>query len=268
MRIVVLTSSFRGLASYCIPRLAEDPKIEIAMVVYSEGQNLNPQKQRRRKAKKTLKIGVLGALNGVRMRPWFTHDVYARLKIEDLPTVAGRFGILLERTPSINHQRTIDLFTEADANLGISLGNSYIGERVFSVPEYGMINIHHEVLPQFQGAQSIIWQLYEGSLETGYTIHKIDRRLDSGDILYQERMPIHLKPTLRETVVYNYARLYEASVKGLAKVVKDFPQFAASAKPQIGGRSFTTPSFWQYLWMVHQHRRLYREQLKQPVTRS
>jgi methionyl-tRNA formyltransferase len=81
-------------------------------------------------------------------------------------------------------------------------------------------------------------------------------------------MTIHLKLTLRETVVYNYARLYEASAKGLAKVVKDFPQFADSAKPQAGGRSFTTPSFWQYLRMVYQHRRLYREQLKQTVTRS
>lgn len=268
MRIIVLTSSLRGLASYCIPRLAEEPEIEIAKVVYSEGQILNPRKQRRRKIKKTLKIGVLGALNGVRMRPWFTHDVHNRLNIEDLHTVAARLGILLERTPTINHQRTIDLFTEADANLGISLGNSYIGEQVFSVPEHGMINIHHEVLPQFQGAQSIIWQLYEGSLEMGYTIHKIDRHIDTGDILYQEKMPIHLKPTLRETVVYNYARLYEASDKGLAKVVKDFPQFAASAKPQVGGRSFTTPSFWQYLRMVRQHRRLYREQLKQPVTGS
>ncbi|MBV9452678.1 MAG: hypothetical protein JOZ19_00940 [Rubrobacter sp.] len=238
------------------------------MVVYSEEQNLNPQKQRRRKIKKTLKIGVLGALNGVRMRPWFTHEVHTRLNIEDLHTVAERFGIPLERTPCVNNSRTIDLFTEADAKLGISLENPYIGERVFSVPEYGMVNIHHEVLPQFQGAQSIIWQLYEGSLETGYTIHKIDRHIDTGDILYQERMPIRLKPTLRETVVYNYARLYEVSDKGIAKVLKDFPQFTASAKPQTGGRSFTTPSFWQYLRMLRQHRRLYREQLKQQITRS
>ena len=69
MRIIILTSSRRGLASYCIPRLAEEPKIEIAMVVYSEGQILNPRKQRERKIKKTLKIGMLDVLNGVRMRP-------------------------------------------------------------------------------------------------------------------------------------------------------------------------------------------------------
>ncbi len=262
MRVAILTSSRRGFAAYCIPRLAEEPNIEIAMVVRNEGRSLDPWKQRKRKIKKTLEIGALGALNGIRMRPWFNEDVDNRLGVEDLETVVDRFGIRLETTPTINCQRTIDLFAEADAELGLSLGNTYIGERVFSLPKYGMLNIHHEVLPQFQGARSVIWQIYEGSIETGYTIHQIDSHIDTGDILYQEKMPIQLKPTLRETVSDNYARLYEASVEGLAKVISDFTEFAANAKSQVGGRSFTTPTFWQYLRMARQHRKLYREQLK------
>lgn len=261
MRVAVLTSLPRGLASYCIPRLAEEPKIEVAMIVYNEGRPVDPWKQRKRKIRKTFKIGPLGALNGVRIRPWF--DVSSRLNVEELDTVADRFGIRLERTPTINCQRTIDLLTEAGAELGLSLGNPYIAQQIYSIPKYGMINIHHEVLPRFQGAQSVIWQIYEGSTETGYTIHRIDRHIDTGDILYQEKMPIQLKPTLRETVGASLARSYEASAEGLVEVVKNFPELAASAKPQTDGRSFTTPTFWQYLRMVSQHRRLYQERLEQ-----
>ena len=127
-----------------------------------------------------------------------------------------------------------------------------------------MINIHHEILPEFQGAQSIIWQVYEGTLMTGYTIHQIDRRIDTGDILYQERISIDLRPTLRETVSHNCARLYEASAKGLVNVIINYPELVANAVHQRGGRSFTTPAFWQYLRMVRQHRRLYRENVHQP----
>lgn len=261
MRVVVLTSLPRSLVSCCIPRLAEEPEIELAMIVYNEGQTVDLWKQRKRKIRKTLKIGPLGALNGVRIRPWF--DVSSRLNVEELDTVADRFGVRLERTPTINCQRTIDLFTEAGAELGLSLGNPYIGQQVYSIPEHGMINIHHEVLPQFQGAQSVIWQIYEGSTETGYTIHRIDRHIDTGDILYQETMPIQLKPTLEETVSASLVRLYEASAEGLVNVINNFNELAASAKPQGGGRSFTTPTFWEYLRMVRQHRRLYRRSLEQ-----
>lgn len=257
MRVVVLTSSLYGLASYCIPLLAAEPKIEIAMIVYSEGQPLAAWKQRKRKIKKILKIGPLGALNGVRLRPWF--DMRSHLNVERLDTVANRFGIRLETTPTINCQRTIDLFTEAGVELGLSLGNPYIGQKIYSIPEHGMINIHHEILPQFQGAQSVIWQIYEGSTETGYTIHRIDRRIDAGDILYQERMSIRLRSTLGETVSTNLSRLYEASAEGLIELIGNFTERAARAEPQTGGCSFTTPTFWQYLQMVRQHRRLYRD---------
>lgn len=266
MRIVILTSSLYGFASLCIKRLVEESEIEIAMIVYNEGQVFKAWKETKSKMKKILKIGILGAFNGIRMRPWFREDVNSRLSIESLDTVANRFGLLLENTPTINSQRTIDLFNEADAELGISLGNGYIGKQVFLIPKYGMINIHHEVLPRFQGAQSIIWQIYEGSFETGYTIHQIDCHIDTGNILYQEKMPIELKPTLRETVIHNYAHLYEVSAEGLVNVVKNYNVLAANAKPQVGGQSYTTPTFWQYLRMVSQHRKLYREYLKQSDT--
>ncbi len=118
--------------------------------------------------------------------------------------------------------------------------------------------LHHEVLPRFQGAQSVNWPIYEGSTEAGYTMHRIDRRIDTGGILYQEKMPLQLKPSLGETVNADVSRLYEASVEGLVDVINNFTELAASAKPQAGGR---TPTFWQYLRMVRQPRKPYRQGL-------
>jgi len=92
-------------------------------------------------------------------------------------------------------------------------------------------------------------------------MHRIDRLIDTSDILYQEKMPLQLKPTLGETVNANIARLYEASAGGLVDVVNNFTELAASAKPQAGGRSFTTPTFWQYLRMVRQPGKFYRQSL-------
>ena len=63
-----------------------------------------------------------------------------------------------------------------------------------------MVNIHTEILPDFKGASSIIWPIYKKIKTTGFTIHQIDKKIDNGKILYQERYAIDFYPTLEETV--------------------------------------------------------------------
>lgn len=139
------------------------------------------------------------------------------------------------------------LFRESGAELGISLGNSYITPGIFNIPRLGMINIHHELLPAFQNAQSIILQLYHGSDTTGFTIHAIDRRIDTGNILLQRAIPIKFGPTLPATITQTMAALIEASREGLVHRLRHFPELAAQAKPQGRGTAYTTPSLWQFL---------------------
>lgn len=250
MRVVVLSSSPTGFASYCVPALVQSPHIEIAAIIVSEGAVQRPWLKRWRKLRKTARIGLLGALNGMRMREWY--ELTERLKLRPLHELAREHGARYETSSSLFSARTVELMKEANADLGLSLGNGYIPRRVFSVPRLGMINIHHEMLPQFQGAQSVIWQLYHGSRKTGFTIHRIDDHIDTGDILYQEEVDILFRPTLAETVAATYARLWEASRTALIKVIEDFDRYASAAKPQGAGRSFTTPSYWQFRKIARQ----------------
>jgi methionyl-tRNA formyltransferase len=257
MRVLIATSLRAGLASLAIPRLVERG-VEVALVALDEG--LPPPGRRwprtLRKLKKAWRIGLFGALNGLRMRRWYLEDVGARLDIPALDEVCRRHGLRFERVPSVNSGRAEELFRQARADLGLSLGGGYIAERIFSIPRLGMINVHHELLPAFRGAQSVLWQLYHGSRETGYTIHRIDRGIDTGPILYQERLPIEFRSALRETVTHNYARLFRASAAGLVEVVSRYEELAANAQPQPPGPGYTTPSLRQFCVMWRQHRRL------------
>ena len=151
---------------------------------------------------------------------------------------------------------TIGLFSEYKADIGLSLGNGYIGSKVFSIPKFGMLNIHHEELPNYQNAQSIIWQLYNRSYFTGYTIHKIDRNIDTGDIVYKERIPIEIKDTLKETVSFNYAKLWKNSSKGLVQVLEKFSMYFEGSSKQEKGKVYTTPSLIQYVRIYINYRRM------------
>jgi methionyl-tRNA formyltransferase len=159
-------------------------------------------------------------------------------------------------TPVTNCDTTRQWIREADADVGVSLGNGYIAPSVFSIPKRGFINIHHEVLPRYQGAQSVLWQIHDGSTVSGYTIHEIDRNIDTGRILYGETLPIAFGETLRETVVRTTAELYRASIGGLISVLTNFDAYASRATPQEHGRGYTTPTFGQFLKMLRNHKRL------------
>ena len=244
MRVIVLSSSPTGFAACCLPALLASPHITVASVIQNHAIVLKPWRHRWRKLKKTVRIGPLGAINGLRMRAWY--DLSERLKLEPLETQAQRHGVAFATTPSMFSPQTVELCRAANADLGLSLGNGYIPARVFSTPRLGMINIHHEMLPQFQGAQSVIWQIYHGSATTGFTIHKIDDKIDTGEILHQEEMPIVFRSTLAQTVTETYARQWEASRDALVKLLENYEARAADAKPQGAGRTFTTPSYWQF----------------------
>lgn len=256
MRVLVLTSNPRKFGAYCLARLAEAEDINISTVVYNRREKKSNKRYLRKKIKKVAKIGPLGALNGLRMRSWFNRGVKKYIEVEDVREVVRRKNLKYESTPKINCKKTLRVFRESNPTVGLSLGNGYIGKSIFQVPKYGMVNVHHEKLPEFQGAQSVIWQIYNKSKTTGYTIHKIDENIDEGDILYSEEIPIVFKDSLKETVAYNYARLFRSSSEGLIHVLKEFSTYWENAEPQKGGSSYTTPSFWQYLQMVYYHRQL------------
>ncbi|MFB6258218.1 MAG: formyltransferase family protein [Flavobacteriales bacterium] len=252
MKVAVLTSTYQGFASVIIPKLIEKG-VEVDQVIFCEGIDGKKKGGWKRKWRKVRKIGPLGALNGIRMRKWYDREPYRILEPKSLPQLSKEYAFALHRTPTAGSERTRELLEDAEAPVFLSLGNGYIPERIFSIPEDGMLNIHHEILPDFQGAQSVIWQLYEGNAETGFTIHFVDKRIDQGRILYQERFPIEFRSRLRDTVVHNYTRSIERSGRALGKVLEDWKGYKAQAWEQGKGKKYTTPTFGEFRRILREH---------------
>jgi methionyl-tRNA formyltransferase len=256
MRIVILTSNRKGTASYCLPVLLERAGVEVVQVICNQGVVKNKSAYYRQKFRKILKIGLFGAINGVRMRKWFSITSVDGKPIEDIEDICRRSNIPFAITAGINTKETMGLMTACAPDLGLSLGNSYIASKVFSIPHHGMVNIHGEILPKFQNAQSVIWQLYEGQAETGYTIHKVEKKIDTGHILKQERFPILFGDTLGQTVTDSCTEILKKAAAGLAEVVSNYELHERNAIIQTAGTSYTTPSLRQFLRIHKNFRRL------------
>jgi methionyl-tRNA formyltransferase len=76
-------------------------------------------------------------------------------------------------------------------DLLVSVACPYIlKEKLLSLPPLGCINVHHAPLPRYKGMMPTFWQMYHGEKKVGVTIHTMAARVDEGNALLQEQLPI------------------------------------------------------------------------------
>ena len=79
---------------------------------------------------------------------------------------------------------------ELDPELQIIVGFRKLPKEIWSIPKYGTFNLHASFLPNYRGAAPIHWAIINGEKETGVTTFYINEEIDTGKILFRERVEI------------------------------------------------------------------------------
>lgn len=77
-----------------------------------------------------------------------------------------------------------------EADLQVVVAFRMLPEVVWAMPRIGTFNLHGSLLPKYRGAAPINWAVIKGEAETGVTTFFIRHEIDTGDLLFQEKMPI------------------------------------------------------------------------------
>lgn len=65
-----------------------------------------------------------------------------------------------------------------------------IPSSLITLAKISAINIHPSLLPKYKGCFSAPWAIISGEKEAGITFHRMDSRVDEGDIYWQKRIDI------------------------------------------------------------------------------
>lgn len=63
-------------------------------------------------------------------------------------------------------------------------------ESLLRIPKIGAVNLHASLLPKYRGAAPIHHAVMNGETETGNSIFFLDAKMDTGQILFQRKIPI------------------------------------------------------------------------------
>jgi len=76
-------------------------------------------------------------------------------------------------------------------DLVITIGYGVIlPESILNVPKHGFVNLHFSLLPHYRGAAPAQRALENGETETGVTVFRLDKGMDTGPIFLQDKITI------------------------------------------------------------------------------
>ncbi len=76
------------------------------------------------------------------------------------------------------------------ADLQIVVAFRMLPESVWNMPRLGTFNLHASLLPDYRGAAPINWAVINGEKETGVTTFFLKHEIDTGSIIFQEKIEI------------------------------------------------------------------------------
>lgn len=108
---------------------------------------------------------------------------------------------------------------------------------VFEQARAGAFNLHASLLPRYRGAAPVNWAIINGDSETGVTTFFLQKRVDTGSIILQEKTAIGSGETAGELA----ARLSVIGAGAVVKTLELIRDGKAIAQPQDESRVTKAP---------------------------
>lgn len=101
-------------------------------------------------------------------------------------------------------------------------------QELLDIPQYGCVNVHGSLLPEYRGAAPIQWAVLNGDKKTGVTTMFMNAGMDTGDMILKEEVEIGEDETTGEL----WDRLKMIGANLLIKTVKEIENGKATRTKQ------------------------------------
>ena len=108
----------------------------------------------------------------------------------DVKKYAVSQGLHILQPRNLKDPEFLDELQSLNADVQFVVAFRMLPEVVWNMPPQGTYNLHGSLLPKYRGAAPIHWAVINGDRETGVTSFKLKHEIDTGDLIFQERLTI------------------------------------------------------------------------------
>lgn len=135
-------------------------------------------------------------------------------------------GLKILQPEKLKNEDFLSELKSLNADLQIIVAFRMLPEVVWNMPPKGTVNLHASLLPNYRGAAPINWSIINGEKETGVSTFLLQHQIDTGNIIYSEKVPISETTNAGEL----HDALMEVGAKLILKTVQDIE---SNSYPQI-----------------------------------
>ncbi|WP_078125522.1 formyltransferase family protein [Leptospira alexanderi] len=117
---------------------------------------------------------------------------------------------------TINDDACKRFIEELNIDFCVVFGTRKVEPFIINLFKDGAINVHRGIAEEYRGLDTNLWAIYHSDLENiGVTIHYLAKELDTGDIVFQERLSYPNNAKVFELRFYETVLSAELSIKAL-----------------------------------------------------
>ena len=113
-----------------------------------------------------------------------------KLRSSAVKNYAKEHKLHLLQPENLKSNEFISHLQDLSADVYVVVAFRMMPRSVWSIPKYGTFNLHASLLPQYRGAAPINWVIINDEKETGVTTFLIDEKIDTGNVLLNEKIKI------------------------------------------------------------------------------
>jgi methionyl-tRNA formyltransferase len=99
-------------------------------------------------------------------------------------------GLKILQPEKLKSPEFVEELKNLRADLQVVVAFRMLPEAVWDMPRLGTFNLHASLLPKYRGAAPLNWAIINGDKESGVTTFKIEHEIDTGNIMFQEKVDI------------------------------------------------------------------------------
>lgn len=99
-------------------------------------------------------------------------------------------GLHILQPENLKNEVFLNELKQLEADIQVVVAFRMLPETVWNMPPKGTFNLHASLLPQYRGAAPINWAIINGEKETGVTTFFLKHEIDTGEIIFQEKIVI------------------------------------------------------------------------------
>ena len=116
-----------------------------------------------------------------------------KIKFSPVKNFAITNNIKYLQPKNLKDQSFINKIISINPDIIVVVAFRMIPKSIWKIPKYGTINLHASLLPNYRGSAPINWAIINNENFTGVTTFFIDDKIDTGDVLLQEKIKVDKK---------------------------------------------------------------------------